>query len=71
MPWRMIAKVGFPVVAAMYLLGILSGAIGSPLLQVQGVLNRHVEVDQTVILLLRQICRNTSSEYTQANCEAH
>ena len=71
MPWQMIAKVGFPVVAAMYLLGILSGAIGSPLLQVQGVLNRHVEVDQTVILLLRQICRNTSSEYTLANCEAH
>mgnify|MGYP001582193762 CR=1 FL=1 len=71
MPWRMIAKVGFPVVAAMYLLGILSGAVGSPLLHVQTVLNRHVETDQTVILLLRQICRNKSSEFTQANCEAH
>ncbi len=54
------ALVGFPIVVALYLMGVLTGVVPSPLLQVAAAVDLHARADAERLRLAQVTCINTA-----------
>ena len=74
---KIVATLGFPIFIAIFLLGMLTGAVPSPLAENQKVIfeNNRILMEfkdesETQVRLLRAICRSVANtEFSRAECE--
>ncbi len=68
---KVVSVIGFPMLVALILLGMLTGYVASPITATAGALVKHVESDAVRTRILRVMCRHfaTSSRQNPDDCD--
>ena len=63
---HVISTLGFPIVVALILLGMMTGYIGSPITRTADALDRHMNGEETRTRLIRTMCIHSALALKQS-----
>ena len=68
---QVISVLGFPIVVAMFLLGVFTGYVKSPLTNIETMVQQHVKTDDQRVNILRVMCRHQarSLKFNPDDCD--